>query len=74
MLLYYIHPPRECLCHDDTVWYNCTGLTSQRLYAQVVNIPNSMTVLPELLPYSVEMVRSLLLELLQHCCGAADRQ
>ena len=24
---------------------------------QVVNIPNSMTVLPELLPYSIEMVR-----------------
>jgi len=26
---------------------------------QVVNIPNSMTVLPELLPYSIEMVRHL---------------
>ena len=23
---------------------------------QVINIPNSMTVLPELLPYSIEMV------------------
>ena len=28
---------------------------------QVVNIPNSMTVLPELLPYSIEMVRRLLM-------------
>lgn len=28
---------------------------------QVVNIPNSMTVLPELLPYSIEMVRHLLM-------------
>ena len=26
---------------------------------QVINIPNSMTVLPELLPYSIEMVRSM---------------
>ena len=25
--------------------------------AQIIDIPNSMTVLPELLPYSVEMVR-----------------
>ena len=24
---------------------------------QVIDIPNSMTVLPELLPYSIEMVR-----------------
>ena len=24
---------------------------------QIINIPNSMTVLPELLPYSIEMVR-----------------
>ncbi len=40
---------------------------------QVVNIPNSMTVLPELLPYSIEMVRSLMLRLFQHCCGAANR-
>ena len=28
-------------------------------WLQVVNIPNSMTVLPELLPYSIEMVRTL---------------
>lgn len=26
--------------------------------AQIINIPNSMTVLPELLPYSIEMVRA----------------
>jgi hypothetical protein len=26
-----------------------------QLVSQVVNIPNSMTVLPELLPYAVEM-------------------
>jgi hypothetical protein len=26
-------------------------------YDKVINIPNSMTVLPELLPYSIEMVR-----------------
>ena len=26
---------------------------------QVVNIPNSMTVLPEMLPYSIEMVGPL---------------
>ena len=25
--------------------------------SQIINIPNSMTVLPELLPYSIEMVR-----------------
>ena len=31
---------------------------------QVVNIPNSMTVLPELLPYSIEMVRHCTLS----CC------
>ena len=28
------------------------------MLSQIVNIPNSMTVLPELLPYSIEMVRS----------------
>ena len=27
------------------------------LVMQIINIPNSMTVLPELLPYSIEMVR-----------------
>lgn len=27
------------------------------LLLQVIDIPNSMTVLPELIPYSVEMVR-----------------
>lgn len=36
-------------------------LTSGR--SQVVNIPNSMTVLPELLPLSIEMVRSWTLPL-----------
>jgi 3,5-epimerase/4-reductase len=33
--------------------------TFLRLSLQVVNIPNSMTVLPELLPYAIEMVRIL---------------
>ena len=31
---------------------------------QVINIPNSMTVLPEVLPYSIEMVRSMPLRIL----------
>ena len=44
-----------------TVCRNSPNLRSHELMAvmQVVNIPNSMTVLPELLPYSIEMVRHL---------------
>jgi hypothetical protein len=33
------------------------GLTRTIPSAQIVNIPNSMTVLPELLPYSIEMAK-----------------
>jgi hypothetical protein len=29
-----------------------------RVPLQVIDIPNSMTVLPELIPYSIEMVRA----------------
>lgn len=32
-------------------------MTGELSPSQVINIPNSMTVLPELLPYSIEMVR-----------------
>ncbi len=32
-------------------------MLSVRARAQIVNIPNSMTVLPELLPLSLEMAR-----------------
>ena len=74
MLPLNMYAPRERLCHDDPFRHQCTGLTQQRSCAQVVNIPNSMTVLPELLPYSVEMVRRLFRALLQHRRAAAHRQ
>jgi hypothetical protein len=36
---------------------------------QVIDIPNSMTVLPELIPYSLEMVRSVLAVSTARACG-----
>ena len=61
------HVKRCTWCHflhlhtapKDSLSQFCTLVTLLVLCSQIINIPNSMTVLPELLPYSIEMVRML---------------
>lgn len=46
-----------------------------RWLLQVIDIPNSMTVLPELIPYSLEMVRSeLVVPGSARACGQSCEQ
>jgi hypothetical protein len=53
---------------------NCTLLLQIIKYDKVIDIPNSMTVLPELLPLSIEMVGVCLETSLQMPgCSAARR-
>ena len=38
------------------IFVSVSGQTPACIFLQVIDIPNTMTVLPELLPYSIEMV------------------
>lgn len=48
--------PRLAL-HSPSTWLPPLGPTLPPRYDKVVDIPNSMTVLPELLPMSIEMAK-----------------